>query len=335
MPTLSTPLADLKHEIAYFDTAELVYFKPELPPAADRFHTEPITRDDGDLPIGYRIIAAPAYARRELEALDRFQQTYGGKLYRVHPAVDLITDDDPDGSLRAYLRNSVVIPWRPKGPMFDGWEGDQPHYWVRHPRRRRPNRNLALYDDRTSKPLTGDTRRVVHLELRFERTATCKRQGWHRVSDLFDADPHELFDRNIRLAVNMPELFESIVNEWARINYAQARDDWITAGRPEENAFATRFCSRAHIPRQIRGLLLAKQWDRAQVLHNTRYGHRLKLIRPDALRIPHRLTFNDDLTSWSSEPARPSAAVAAHACFGTRSSMISMAAFVPACSRLL
>jgi hypothetical protein len=109
------------------------------------------------------------------------------------------------------------------------------------------------------------------------------------VRDLLHTDPHEIFARNIRLAFNVTEVFEHAVNDRARIEVAQAREDWIRRGRPEEHPLTDQY--RAGIPNMVRGRLMRMLWTRAQVLRHTKYGHRLKMVRPDALRIPHELTF--------------------------------------------
>jgi hypothetical protein len=311
---------NIKSRVAYLDTLEIAYFKPELPAAADRFHTEEIIDRDGVL-TGYRIIAGPAYSYRELMALDRFQGTYGGKLYRVHVACDFIINGPKPSReylispavipLREYLLGNAVIAWRRKGKMYDDWEEYSGECcWCRYGLRR-PNRNLVLYNDRPSK-LTGETP-IVHLELRFERTATCKRQGWHKVSDLFDTDPHEIFGRNIRLATNVQDLLENIVARNAGKIWQDARDKWIGKGKPKEPWYVEPFRSYKAIAGYQRGGLMNAYWHRAQVLRHTPCcGHQVKLIKPGILEIPHRLTWIDDALGNSVRPRQTVQPAAAH-----------------------
>ena len=60
-------------------------------------------------------------------------------------------------------------------------------YWVEQASRsRRSNRDLVLYDDKTSK-VTGAP--CAHLELRFFGAGSVRRQGPERVTDLTEINP--------------------------------------------------------------------------------------------------------------------------------------------------
>lgn len=304
MASICASFDKIKHTVAYIDTVELALFRPDAPHAADQFQMQPIhhwrTRDL----IGWRIIASPAWSWRELLALNDFQRAHDARLHRVHLAADFFTMSGDTEPLREYLHNSVVIPWRKKGPMFAGDEDDQQgcSTWACHGNRR-PNRNLALYDDKPCRLPGYEQEYPVHLELRFERSDPCKRQGWRTVHDLLNTDPNEIFARNIRLATNVTEVFEDAGNRLARISVSEDREAWIRQGRPEQHPVADRL--RAHLSRRVRGLLKRLHYDRAQVLRDTEDGHRLiRLVRPDLLHIPHELNWHESLNEELNETLR-------------------------------
>src|SRR5262249_54455743 len=97
-------------------------------------------------------------------------------------------------------RNAILkqglLKWRRDQPMRDE---QRTVYWVDFKLKKgrpRAYRNLVLYDDKVNK-ITGEVD-CVHLELRFHRAITVKRQGIRSVRDLLKVNPKRLFDKHLK-----------------------------------------------------------------------------------------------------------------------------------------
>ena len=118
-------------------------------------------------------------------------------------------------------------------------------YWVEQvSRSRRSNRDLVTYDDKPSK-ITGTP--CTHLELRFYGTASVRKQGFERVTDLIGINPCLLFKRHIKLVEFDPEALKQ-----KQVRAAVKRDIAFYRGK-ETSAFNDKY--RASIPRRERSIL--------------------------------------------------------------------------------
>lgn len=121
--------------------------------------------------------------------LDDLLPKYHGTLCRFDVAFDF------NGISADWLEQRCILRWRRPGPMRN--YGDTVYWVAQSVRKKRSNRDIALYADRPSK-ITGEPD-CTHFELRFYGTPAVRREGIKRPSQLIGLDPAELFQKHIKV----------------------------------------------------------------------------------------------------------------------------------------
>jgi hypothetical protein len=124
-----------------------------------------------------------------LHLLDDLLPKYHGSLCRFDVAFDFT------GISPSWLERRCILRWRRPGPMRD--YGDTVYWVAQSVRKKRSNRDIALYADRPSK-ITGEPD-CTHFELRFYGTPAVRREGIKRPSQLIGLDPAELLQKHIKV----------------------------------------------------------------------------------------------------------------------------------------
>jgi hypothetical protein len=183
----------------------------------------------------------------QLARLERLCRPLQGVITRLDIALDW---HGGNGDLAERLRRQLILRWRRNGQGIVDVSATS--YWCW----RFSRTNLVLYDDLPSE-LTGQP--CVHLELRFRRAETIRRQGIKSIADLRRLDPRALFSKYLKWSTAGEDYVEMIVRRECK----KARAELITH-RPDP--FYDRWT--AHIPQRVRKLLHNLGYDRAQTIHD-------------------------------------------------------------------
>lgn len=266
--------------VAYIDTIELFfrYLAKGMRSEIEAVHGRPIwatqCQDRLRNAVGYRLgLHQPTLA--VVPVLNHLQVRHAGKLFRFDTAFDFTTHTS------AWVAQNGLLRWRRSGRLH---EEENALYWIEQSSRpRRSNRDLIVYDDKPSK-ITGAA--CTHLELRFYGTASVRRQGVERVTDLVAINPRQLFQHHIKLVNFDPEVFKQ-----SKARAAVKRDVAFYRGK-ETSAFVDGY--RASIPQRVRSLLQRLTQDRVQQVNDVdqNYVSRLKPIPIDTLNLPDRLSWS-------------------------------------------
>jgi hypothetical protein len=250
---------------AYIDSIEILVrkrFRLDKLRAIQRtkLWDEPCKDRDGNI-WGWRVIISQP-SRKTLHYLEEVQRDNGGSVFRFDIAIDLIAKDEIDAEeLKSLVLTRALLKWRPKGPMLniEGLDDFTTTYWIeQNKRKRRSNRDLALYADKPSK-VTGEIN-CVHLELRFLNTRSCKKAGISSAKDLIDLNPAEIFAKNVKFTD-----FDIDQYHQRRIRKAVKEDRKLHQQQNREiSEFEDRY--RASRPQRMRGHLKRTQQDRAQII---------------------------------------------------------------------
>jgi hypothetical protein len=135
--------------------------------------------------VGCRVIRNQP-SKATLQQLDQLARKHRGTLHRIDVALDI----EARPGLRDRIVSTARLKWSRKGQMH---EIERTVYWVY---RKRSRRNLVLYDDKAFR-LTGELD-CIHLELRLIGADVIRRQGFRRVSELFELNPRQLFERHVK-----------------------------------------------------------------------------------------------------------------------------------------
>src|SRR4051794_29829553 len=210
---------------AYLDTVKVFFplmLRAEQPRTLNRFgHLEPCIDADGRQ-WGWRLIMNQP-GKTQLLRLDPIAKKYRGVLSRVDIAVD-VQPLPPwtAASVQTRIVQTAILKWRKPGPMLDE---DSAVYWVYWEKgQRRPTRNLVAYFDRPDR-FTGEPD-CVHLELRFLRAETIRRQGIRTLKDLINIDPNRLFKKHVNWAENGDAYVNKVVRK------AMKEDRLQSVGKP-------------------------------------------------------------------------------------------------------
>ena len=196
--------------VPYIDTIE--YFCVRYVPDGIRTHMENVigrrriiiepALDRHGAVIGHRLaVHQPSPAALLMGNHLQDVHRYGAPISRVDIAVDwCFPVPNINVETHQWMGDHVILRWRRPGRMH---RYSDTLYWVNQRDRkeqgqRRSARDVGLYHDRPSK-ITGVP--CTHLELKFQNAEACRRQGWHQPSDLLRIDPHELFNKHLRLAI--------------------------------------------------------------------------------------------------------------------------------------
>jgi hypothetical protein len=244
-------------------------------------------RDAGGRLQGHRLIINRP-DRAALLDLDQLCPEYRGVLSRFDVALEIQPPSEvaAEGLLEWIACNSV-LRWRRRGPMEDFENGAV--YWQMKLRSgRRPSRNLVAYPDVVNR-VTGEPN-CAHLELRFYRADTIRRQGIRTVKDLITLDPSKLFARHVKFSDAGEQYVVKMMRE-------AVKDDIERYRNREASEFTDRY--RAHIPRRVRGRLHRLGQDRAQHVKDASPRTKLKPTEPP-FAIPRELTWSYPQCGWGS-----------------------------------
>jgi hypothetical protein len=224
---------------------------------------------------GYRL-SLQLPNRNELGELDRLIEQWEGVISRVDIALDMPAADG--GELREWLESHLILRWGRRCVMK---EVDGTRYWIRwEVGRRRPNRNLVLYDDCHNK-ITGEVP-CVHLELRLLNAKTVRKEGIVSLTKLLTLNPRELFNKHLK----WNDAGELYLRKRVRAEVTKMRK---TYGGREITPGLDRYCANHH--RRVERLLRNNGQHLSQVLKNEKrwMRKRLKEPMPLPLNIPTRL----------------------------------------------
>jgi len=209
-----------------------------------------------------------------VKRLDRLVRKYHGVCNRLDVALEISSADHR--ALHSLIESHIVLRWRKPGPM--GEKGET-IYWEPLRRGKRCRRNLVVYSDKINR-VTGEVD-CTHLELRLMRAYLIRKQGIHRLTDLFQLDPSKLFAHHIAWTnaadVYVQKVLRAHVDE-DRKQYAGRR--WV---KPWEDRY------RAGLPRRVRRVLNVLQLDRAQIYKDTFRNRTAIKLRSTGLAIPQQL----------------------------------------------
>ena len=280
MKNVSAGLAEFNSATvnAYIDTIELFFprrSRPKLPYWVT-VKLEECPDQNGNV-WGYR-----AYFnqpdRHTIVRLDRVARECDGIVCRFDLAID-IQPHSPEraGEIKRRILRTAVLRWRKVGYMLDFENGN---CWVQWRKgEKRYSRNLELYADRHNR-FTGEVD-CVHLELRFLRANTIRKQGIHSPRDLLQLNPKELFDKHVAFS----KAGEEHVRDIVRRHVKEDREKY--KGRTT-SAFLDQY--RASIHRKIKRALIRLQLDRAQIIRD-RMGKITKVI-PRLFELPCTLVWD-------------------------------------------
>jgi hypothetical protein len=204
---------------------------------------------------------------------------------------DLAIDIQPDrleqaGEIKQRILQTAVLRWRKAGPMLDLENGT---YWVKWEKgQRRYSRNLVLYGDRHNR-FTGEVD-CVHLELRFLRPNTIRKQGIHFPRDLLKLNPKEVFNKHVAFSNAGMKYAQEIVRRHVKEDIEKQK------GR-QASIFVDRY--REAIHRRIAYVLRRTGQDRAQTvkdrIRTTKKG--MPMLIPPMFDMPCSLCEGDGLKS--------------------------------------
>jgi len=218
--------------------------------------------------------------------LDRKAQSYRGILSRFDLAIDIQAPSfDAANFLEDLILRTALLRWRHPGPMDDQENGTNWSQW--NEEAKRTNRNLTLYADRHNR--FTDELNCVHFELRFLRPHIIRAQGIHRVKDMLDINPKDLFDRHVKFSDL--EVVEDHVLKIVRETVRDERERHLAEHAEDRNAFTDAY--RANISNRVAWWLHRFGYDRAQELHGVKA---MKAIT-SPLTIPITLT-------WQTRPLK-------------------------------
>jgi len=225
-------------------------------------------------------------SRAALLELDRPTHELRGVLSRLDIAVEIQpANADSVEELQSWIIRSTILKWRRRGPMGDFDDGT---YWqMRRRSGRRSTRNLLVYADEVNR-VTGEPN-CVHLELRFLRAATIRRQGIRRIKDLINLNPSKSFARHVKFS-DAGELGEMLVIKAMR---QAVREDIEKYRGRETSRFTDQY--RSAIPRRVRGLWHRLGYDRrAQYVKDIGAQRKINGIEPP-FSIPHELSWSNQV----------------------------------------
>jgi hypothetical protein len=232
-----------------------------------------------------------------LPFLDRYMKQYRAKLCRVDVALDWVTGSLEDmQALQALIARYLILRWRRKGPM--GKIGDWAFtiYWDDPSRIKRKGyrkRNLVLYtsEDKPSKVYLDN---VVHLELRFRGTQTCRRQGWDSPADLVALNPAALAARHLRLCFDIDGYLTRLIRK--QVMLERNRRERVTSERPRREFNGARYADRIRQTWEDSGRLRS-QWlkdDSPKAIRHT--------VSIEALNIPSQIGFLNLISRHETTP---------------------------------
>jgi hypothetical protein len=147
---------------------------------------------------------------------------------------------------------------------------------------KRPNRSLVAYLDEVNR-VSGELN-CVHLELRFFRADTIRRQGIERIKDLIDLNPRRLFAKHLKFS----DIGQAHVKRMMREAVKEDREQYR---QKETTKFIDQY--RATIGVRVRGLLHRLGYDRSQLVKDVYQRRKLNTIEPPFV-IPSQLSWDND-----------------------------------------
>lgn len=233
---------------------------------------------------GYRI-SVHQPKNQTLHLLDEVIAKYHGTLCRFDVAFDF------SGISARWLEQRCILRWRRPGPMHDEPNGV---YWVSQTaRRKRSNRDVALYADRPSK-ITGEID-CTHFELRFYGTESVRREGFDRPSQLIGLNPERQFRKHIKLVDFDDEAADRFKRRFIRRQVKRlARNDRGLPPRnrsQKERYFLDRY--QASYARRVYFVYDKVIHSRVQRVKdiNPKHVEKLKILSPQGLYLPRRLSW--------------------------------------------
>jgi hypothetical protein len=212
-----------------------------------------------------------------VQCLDGLAHECGGVLSRFDICFDI---QPPDGvtaeQLIAWIANTAILKWRRRGPMQD-YENGNVYWQINHGKR--PNRSLLVYHDEVNR-VTGELN-SVHLELRFFRADTIRRQGIERIKDLIALDPQRLVEKHLKFS----DIGQDRVKRMMRQAVKADREQYH---QKDTTGFTDQY--RATIGVRIKGLLHRLGHDRSQYVKDVFRRRELNAIEPPFV-IPNQLTW--------------------------------------------
>jgi hypothetical protein len=196
--------------------------------------------------VGFRVIRNRP-SKATLQQLDWLARKHRGVLHRVDLAFDMAARP----GLREQIVSRAMLKWSRKGQMHDD---ERTVYWSYGKRSRR---NLVLYDDKPSR-ITGELD-CIHVELRFIGADIIRRQGLHKVRELFDLNPRQMFEKHVMWS----DAGESYVSKIMRKESDKYRRKY---GGQQVSVVMDRFL--ASIPGQVKHRLRRLGLDRSQNVRN-------------------------------------------------------------------
>jgi hypothetical protein len=215
--------------------------------------------------------------------LDHLAAKYRGVLSRFDIAID------SHGVSSEHIRRSAILRWQSSGPMLD--IGDTTYFVDYGKRRKRSNRNLALYDDKHNR-FTGELD-CTHVELRFLNAQSVRKQGINKVRDLLTINPKALCDKHIKWvdvsaidAYGVKAVRQAIKDDIAMTRKSKRR------GSKRAETFLDKYRARLKV-------LLKTQWHRGQLDRAQSGPHVYRKLKGVTcpLSLPTSLTFEGSLGS--------------------------------------
>jgi hypothetical protein len=233
---------------------------------------------------GYRVYLNWPISREQIVQFERVREYYQGIIARIDPAFELqpnppslITKEQ----ISRRLKQTTLLKYRRKGPMLDYESGGVA--WVDYRGRRKPRRNIGLYVDKPNR-VTGELN-CVHFEPKLYRADTIRRQGIHRLTDLFELDLYEL----VIDIVKWSNLGDMHVNQTVRKAVKRRSTRQV---RPTKRRY------HRNIEGQVRAELERTGMDRAQMVKD-RYPRKVGKELSPPFDIPNRFIWSDDkLCDW-------------------------------------
>ncbi len=226
--------------------------------------------------FGYRLIVNRPDLKT-LQILDRLADETGSVICRFDICLDIQPFDGATAEqLIVWITSAAILKWRRRGPMQDYENGAV--YWQMK-RRKRPNRNLVVYKDEVNR-VTGELN-CVHLELRFFRADTIRRQGVERITDLINLNPSELFSKHLKFT----DIGTAHVQ---RVQRQAVKEDREQYRQKDTTEFTDQY--RASISRRVRGFMHRFGYDRSQHVRDNFQNRKISTIEP-LFVIPHELSW--------------------------------------------
>jgi hypothetical protein len=176
------------------------------------------------------------------------------QISRVDVAIDFLTATPEEAELATeFLSQHVVLKWRRDQRLT---VIDATTYWSKKASRR----NIALYGDRESKTRMGSG---AHLELRFMRSAACKRAHLGTLDELLEINPFNLLQHQTKLV----EIDDKKLEKAAR----KAKS--LHPTRTVKSSHPTQTAKSLHPTRTVKS---SHPTQTAKSLHPTRTVHEIK-----------------------------------------------------------